>query len=76
LIFFIFSFNKTLKLFVAGYDGILCVYEVNTNDGGECKQISQYLLSDMSQNSNNQQSRATNERRHTVGKFIQNYRHL
>ncbi|CAF5176724.1 unnamed protein product, partial [Rotaria magnacalcarata] len=28
-------FNKTLKLFVAGYDGVLSVYEVNTNEGGE-----------------------------------------
>lgn len=43
--------NKTLKLFVAGYDGMVCVYEVNTNDGGECKQISQYLLFSMSPNS-------------------------
>jgi len=43
--------NKTLKLFVAGYDGMVCVYEVNTNDGGECKQISQYLLFSMSLNS-------------------------
>lgn len=46
----IFSLNKTLKLFVAGYDGVVCVYEVNTNDGGECKQISQYLLFSMSPN--------------------------
>ena len=47
-----FSLNKTLKLFVAGYDGVVCVYEVNTIDGGECKQISQYLLFSMSPNSN------------------------
>lgn len=45
-----FSLNKTLKLFVAGYDGVVCVYEVNTMDGGECKQISQYLLFSMSPN--------------------------
>lgn len=44
------SLNKTLKLFVAGYDGMVCVYEVNTMDGGECKQISQYLLFSMSPN--------------------------
>jgi len=49
--------NKTLKLFVAGYDGVVCVYEVNTNDGGECKQISQYLLFSMSPN---QQTVTTN----------------
>jgi len=55
--------NKTLKLFVAGYDGVVCVYEVNTNDGGECKQISQYLLFSMSPNSNNQQQ---NETRNSV----------
>jgi len=72
----IFSLNKTLKLFVAGYDGVICVYEVNTNDGGECKQISQYLLSDMSQNSNNQQNLTSNDGRNTVGKFILNHRHL
>ncbi|CAF4908554.1 unnamed protein product, partial [Rotaria sp. Silwood2] len=36
--------NETLKLFVAGYDGVVCIYEVNINDGDECKQISQHLL--------------------------------
>jgi len=64
---FIFSLNKTLKLFVAGYDGVVCIFEVNTNDGGECKQIGQYLLFNMSQNSNNQQTTGTNNRRSTVG---------
>ncbi|CAF0976926.1 unnamed protein product [Adineta steineri] len=44
--------NKTLKLFVAGYDGVVCVYEINTHDGGECKKINQYLLFKMTQNSN------------------------
>jgi hypothetical protein len=58
LIDFIFSLNKTLKLFVAGYDGVVCVYEVNTIDGGECKQISQYLLFSMSPN---QQTGTTND---------------
>jgi autophagy-related protein 18 len=56
--------NKTLKLFVAGYDGVVCVYEVNTNDGGECKQISQYLLFSMSPN---QPTVTTNETRNFVG---------
>ena len=50
---------------MAGYDGVVCVYEVNTIDGGECKQISQYLLFSMSPNSNNQQQ---NEPRNSVGK--------
>ncbi|CAF4837986.1 unnamed protein product, partial [Rotaria sp. Silwood2] len=50
-------------LFVAGYDGVVCVYEVNINDGGECKQISQHLLFNMSPNSNNQQTVTTNETR-------------
>ena len=59
------SLNKTLKLFVAGYDGVVCVYEVNTNDGGECKQISQYLLFSMSPN---QQTVTTNETRNSLGK--------
>ncbi|CAF1365185.1 unnamed protein product [Didymodactylos carnosus] len=45
--------NKILKLFVAGYDGVVCVYEVNTIEGGECKQIGQYLLFNMSANNNN-----------------------
>ncbi|CAF1024302.1 unnamed protein product [Rotaria sordida] len=58
--------NKTLKLFVAGYDGVVCVYEVNTNDGGECKQISQHLLFSMSSNSNNQQIVTTNETRNSI----------
>jgi hypothetical protein len=57
-------------LFVAGYDGMVLAYEVNTNDGGECKQISQYLLFNMSQNSNNQQTITSNDGRNTVGKFI------
>ena len=54
-----FRLNKTLKLFVAGYDGVVCVYEVNTIDGGECKQISQYLLFSMSPNSNTSQATAS-----------------
>ncbi|CAF1371405.1 unnamed protein product [Adineta steineri] len=61
--------NKTLKLFVAGYDGVVCVYEVNTIDGGECKQISQYLLFSMSPNSTNQQTITTNEARNSTGKY-------
>ena len=65
LFFFYLSLNKTLKLFVAGYDGVVCVYEVNTNDGGECKQISQYLLFSMSPNTNNQQTITTNEIRNS-----------
>ncbi|UJR09577.1 hypothetical protein I4U23_013812 [Adineta vaga] len=59
--------NKTLKLFVAGYDGVVCVYEVNTIDGGECKQISQYLLFSMSPNSTTQQTMVTtNEGRNSI----------
>jgi len=64
---FLFSSNKILKLFVAGYDGLVCVYEVNTNIGGECKQISQHLLFNLSQNSNNQQTITENDRRNSVG---------
>ena len=60
--------NKTLKLFVAGYDGVVCVYEVNTIDGGQCKQISQYLLFSMSPNTTNQQTLTTNETRNSLGK--------
>jgi hypothetical protein len=63
--FILLSLNKTLKLFVAGYDGVVCVYEVNTIDGGECKQIGQYLLFSMSPN---QQTKTTNEARNSIGK--------
>jgi len=62
-----FNLHKTLKLLVVGYAGVVCIYEVNTNDNGECKQIGQYLLFNMSQNSNNQQTTGTNNRRSTVG---------
>ncbi len=68
--FFLLSLNKTLKLFVAGYDGVVCVYEVNTNDGGECKQISQYLLFSMSPNSINQQTVTTNETRNNYSNNV------
>ena len=33
-----------MKLFVAGYDGIVHTYEVNTRDGGECQLMNQYSL--------------------------------
>jgi hypothetical protein len=69
-LFFIFSFNKTLKLFVAGYDGVVGIYEVNSNDGGECKQIGHYLLFNMSSNSNNQPTTIPNGRRNTGDKFF------
>jgi hypothetical protein len=61
------SLNKTLKLFVAGYDGVVCVYEVNTIDGGECKQISQYLLFSMSPNSSNQATVPNIDARNSLG---------
>jgi len=38
---------------------------VNTIDGGECKQIGQYLLFSMSPN---QQTKTTNEARNSIGK--------
>jgi len=57
-------------LFVADYNGMVWAYEVNTNDGGECKQISQHLLFNISQNSNNQQPTKINDGRNIVGKFI------
>ncbi|CAF3569281.1 unnamed protein product [Rotaria sordida] len=59
-------FDRTLKLFVAGYDGVVYIYEVNKNEGGECKQISQYLLFNISQNSNNQQTIIANDRRSSL----------
>ncbi len=46
---------------------MVCVYEVNTTNGGECKQISQHLLFNLSKNSNNQQTITENDRRNSVG---------
>ena len=43
------SCNKTLKLFVAGFDGFVLVYEINLTEGGECKQTNQYQLFNLSQ---------------------------
>ena len=54
-------------MFVAGYDGVVCVYEVNTIDGGECKQISQYLLFSMSPNSNHQQTTDNHDTQNSAG---------
>jgi hypothetical protein len=51
-------------------------YEINTNDGGECKQISQHLLFNMSQNSNNHESTISGDGRNLVGKFIGTHDHL
>lgn len=45
---------------------------MNTNDGGECKQISQYLLFSMSPNSINQQTVTTNETRNYSNNVIAN----
>ena len=67
------SLNKTLKLLVAGYDGVVCVYEVNTADGGECRQMSQDLLFNMSQNPSNQQTMASNDRRNSAGRLLRKY---
>ncbi|CAF0941259.1 unnamed protein product [Adineta ricciae] len=36
--------TDALKLFVAGYDGIVHTYEINTRDGGECQLMNQYSL--------------------------------
>lgn len=57
-------------LYVACYDGVVGIYEVNTTDGGECKQINQCLLFDISQKSNNQQTLTNNDRQNIIGKFI------
>lgn len=39
--------NDKLVLFVAGYDGVISGYEVNTTTGGECKRVSHDLLFNM-----------------------------
>ena len=67
---FLSSSNKTLKLLVANYDGIVSVYEVNTTEGGECRQISQYLLFNISQNPKNSHIPTNSTGRRSSGKFI------
>jgi hypothetical protein len=57
-------------VFVAGYDGFVFAYEVNTTEGGECKKITEYLLFNMTVSSNDQQPITTNIERKTVGKFF------
>ncbi len=47
-------------MFVAGYDGFVFAYEVNTTEGGECKKITEYLLFNMTVSSNDQQPITTN----------------
>lgn len=65
-----------LKLFVGCYDGFVYIYEVNTSDGGECKQIGQYLLFNMSETASNQESSTMNHRQSLNSKFIHMSNHL
>lgn len=58
-----------MKLFVANYDGVVSVYEVNMNESGECRQISQHLLFNTSSNSKNDQNSASNITRTSSGEF-------
>ncbi|UJR36531.1 hypothetical protein I4U23_029252 [Adineta vaga] len=51
------SLNNTLKLFVADFDGIVYVYEVNVTEGGECRQVNQFLLQMSCNNFNNDSTR-------------------
>lgn len=67
-----FSTNKTLKLYVAGYDGIVHIYEVDTTGGGECKQIREHPLFGTPQPPANQpaQRGSQSEVRNAAGKFF------
>ncbi len=70
MIVFIFSLNKKLILYVAGYDGMVSAYEINTIDGGECPLNSQYLLFNVFLSTNSDQSAASNLGQNAVGKCI------
>jgi hypothetical protein len=70
LIVFIVSLNKKLILYVAGYDGMVFAYEINTIDGGECPLNSQYLLFNVFLSTNSDQSAASNLGQNAVGKCI------
>lgn len=48
--------NQQLRLFVADYDGNVSIYQVNTKEGGECKQIGQCNLFSILDNTNSEQS--------------------
>ena len=64
----VFSLNSKLILFVAGYNGIFFTYEVNTSDGGECKQLSQCNLFELYEHSKNEQRMSMDAGKSTVGK--------
>lgn len=62
------SLNGKLILFVSVYDGNFLTYEVNTNDGGECKQLSQCNLFELFENSKNEQAKSIDLSKSAVGK--------
>lgn len=64
------SINDRLVLFVAGYDGYVSGYEVNTTVGGECKRISHDLLFNMSLSSNHEAQPANNAPQKQNGKCV------
>ena len=70
--FLICSLNGKLVLFVAGYDGVVFTYDVNTNEGGECKQLNRHALIDVTMNSKSMQLSSNDLELSKVGKSVQN----
>ena len=62
------SQNGKLVLFVAGYDGVVFTYEVNTTEGGECKQLTRHKLADISANSKSMLLSSANLEQSKVGR--------
>lgn len=62
------SLNGKLILFVAGYDGVVFTYEVNTNGGGECKQLTRHTLTDVCPNSKSMLLSSDNLEQSKVGR--------
>ena len=58
-------------LFVAGFDGIISGYEVNTTEGGECKRISHDLLFNLSISSGHETTGASNLWQNRTGKCVE-----
>ena len=57
-------------MFIAGYDGYISGYEVNTTVGGECKRISHDLLFNMSLSSNHEANPLNNASQRQTGKCV------
>jgi hypothetical protein len=62
--------NKKLILYVAGYDGMVSAYEINTTEGGECSLNSQYLLFNIFLSTNSDQNAGVGIGQNAIGTYI------